>query len=682
MDTSPLTQQARPESFQPKIVQLYQQLFRKPSAYDGALFVPSEGFWRECFLLRPDGPELGRAIDALTPSEMLQIQTTTQSLFSRAVRDCASRNTLAQSNALETIVVFLNHALSQKYTNPSSDIIAVLAGLDNVDAVMPDFVAALDGLIRSDGKDARVRRNAVRAAIAMVSGGYKTSLLSYFMHRDLFPSLMKYINDSSPAHTFEPFLLLGLLANCNKFEFQNPYQLRLNDFVNETTIKKVAAGAAATCAALRDAYLAVQDDAPEGWSITSLLGFGRGKEKQLTPEEVRERFSSLPLNEAAILLAIYDFVNSNKLFGYTFVTASATSDKKGAEESPFATYLSLTSYLLHHAYRTERASLYAEVNLFALRVMVEDPVLCKQICSDSSKRPVRLCRQKAPFLPLVKGDRVLATVIIDILVDAMNHNLRRSLDSNLYCHTISILFRLFTYLSSNRTRLAYHYSHLWRTLLNLVRFMTTYSADLLRTSHISTLASSLTDLITFCISVGDTFLPDPASYDDLYYKVVEAGQTLQTFNSIYKPSSSVGERARSEEPIETLLRVAGHFNSLLFMPDKDKQPRAPSPGPGAASPAGRNTPDSTAGTISRPTSTSARKKHLSPSQVHEIIKQGYDTLSIQAAEELSTWERWREGDWRTELKRTARIAVDDAKAWVVRESERRKDAGASSGGAG
>lgn len=64
--------------------------------------------------------------------------------------------------------------------------------------------------------------------------------------------------------------------------------------------------------------------------------------------------------------------------------------------------------------------------------MIEDPVLCKQICSDSNKRPVRLCRQKAPFLPLVQGDRVLATAIMDILVDAINHNLRRSLDMNLY----------------------------------------------------------------------------------------------------------------------------------------------------------------------------------------------------------------------------------------------------------
>lgn len=36
-----------------------------------------------------------------------------------------------------------------------------------------------------------IRLKAIKAAIAMTSGAYKTSLVSYFTHRDLFPSLMK-----------------------------------------------------------------------------------------------------------------------------------------------------------------------------------------------------------------------------------------------------------------------------------------------------------------------------------------------------------------------------------------------------------------------------------------------------------------------------------------------------------
>lgn len=54
----------------------------------------------------------------------------------------------------QTLTVFLTSILSKKYTNPSSDVITVLAGLDEVDHVISDFVAVLDRIIRngSSGK--------------------------------------------------------------------------------------------------------------------------------------------------------------------------------------------------------------------------------------------------------------------------------------------------------------------------------------------------------------------------------------------------------------------------------------------------------------------------------------------------------------------------------------------------
>lgn len=76
---------------------------------------------------------------------------------------------------------------------------------------------------------------------------------------------------------FEPFALLGLLANYNKFEFQNPYQLRLNDFVNEATIQKIIKTVGSTCQNLRTQFVDIQDDLPEGWTLSNtlnLIGLG------------------------------------------------------------------------------------------------------------------------------------------------------------------------------------------------------------------------------------------------------------------------------------------------------------------------------------------------------------------------------------------------------------------------
>lgn len=76
---------------------------------------------------------------------------------------------------------------------------------------------------------------------------------------------------SSSSQIFNPFTLIGLLANYNKFEFQNPYQLRLNDFVNEDTIQKVIKSVGYTCQGLRDQFVNIQEDLPEAWTLTNTL---------------------------------------------------------------------------------------------------------------------------------------------------------------------------------------------------------------------------------------------------------------------------------------------------------------------------------------------------------------------------------------------------------------------------
>ena len=100
----------------------------------------------------------------------------------------------------------------------------------------------------------------------------------------------------------EPFLLLGILANYNKFEFQNPYRVRLGDFVNENVIKKVIDCVGRACALARDAYVAIQDDSPEEWSVAAALeylglgNYGPGKKnasRTISEETARAQFAAL-----------------------------------------------------------------------------------------------------------------------------------------------------------------------------------------------------------------------------------------------------------------------------------------------------------------------------------------------------------------------------------------------------
>ena len=74
MEVSPLTQQTRPGSFQPKIIGLYDNLFKQ----DDEDLAYSDGFWGEFFLLRPDKAGLRQRLDDLGTDDLLHLQVSVQ----------------------------------------------------------------------------------------------------------------------------------------------------------------------------------------------------------------------------------------------------------------------------------------------------------------------------------------------------------------------------------------------------------------------------------------------------------------------------------------------------------------------------------------------------------------------------------------------------------------------------
>ncbi|KAL7892650.1 DUF1741 domain-containing protein [Trichoderma sp. SZMC 28014] len=630
MEASPLTRQPQPEVFVPKIVELYSTLFKDDDDGD-----KSEGFWREFFLLRPDRPTLRKMLNEIHPADLLLLEGRTRELFSQAIAAVKDGKGSAPLYALDTLSVFLACVLTKKHAHPSSDIIAILAGLDHVDTVFTDFVSTLDGIIRN-GTNLDLRHKAIEVLLAVSAGAYQTTLLTYMIQRDLFPSIMKFIQSSEqPDQDLEPFTLLGILANYNKFEFQNPYQLRLNDFVNEAVIQKVVRCIGNACQTLRSDYVDIQEDLPEGWTLSStlnMIGLGvisPGPKPEKKPvydaAMAKQLFTKLPGQTAAVLLATYDFSHANKLFCFHLVTLASEKDK----ERPISSFLSLTSYLLQHSHLSSRATYYSHLNLMVLRLLIEDPALCKKMCSDESKAHVRLCRQRPPYLPLVKGDRVLATCVLDTMLDGINHNLKRRLDVGLYVLCLGIMLRIISYLSRSRTRLNYHWSEFFRSLLSLIRFLNTYASDLKDLQHIETVLDHVVNLVALSLSAGEAFLPTPAAYDDLFYKVFESGEVLTSFKESYRLGN------RNSNSIDTLINVSAHYKQML---------------------------------TERGSSEKKLPANLTTHQVAEVIKQGYETLSIQAKEGLDGWERYREADEKILLKKLGRTAVGDVMGMVERQN--------------
>ncbi|KAL9099077.1 MAG: hypothetical protein Q9163_005368 [Psora crenata] len=639
MEVSPLTQQERPSLFQPKVDQLYHDLLRQ----DDEALADSDGFWREFFLLRPDKPRLQQRLRSLHPDDLLHLQHETQQLFVRSVQQVKVGKGPMDANAFDTLAVFLVEVLAKKYANQSADIIAIVAGLDEVDVVFVDFATAIEGAIRNGRTD--IREKAIHIALLLTSGAYQTSLVSYFIHRDLFPALMKCIHDLGDATVkSNAFLLLGLLANYNKFELRNPYRLRLEDFVNASIIQQIITAFGASISASRDRYVSIQEDIAEGWTFSSTLSFiGLGvlaPTRPTTPtpkaDDKKEDFGDLPDPSVAVLLGTYDFTIANKIFCFTLISLSAETS---SAEAPFSAFLSFTSYLLHHAYRSSRASMYGLLNLLILRIIIEDLDLCKSLCDSEATISVRLCRQRQPFLPATPKPRPPAAFVLDILIDTINHNLRRNLDLQLYVSTLRLIHRLLSYLMFTRTRFSYHWPLLWQTLLSFLRFLTTYGPGFgTQDPDLSSLFKPFLATLALSVTGGETFLPDPAAYDDLFYKLVEAGDFLSRFKTTFaaqilqssetigiQPASTINES--SAAPIDVLIQVSAHYQDLV-QAERDKGRLGNNP---------------------------------SPREVSRIIRQGYETLRLPAMEGLDRWNRFREGEERATLKRAARVAVEDTR---------------------
>ncbi|KAK4935696.1 hypothetical protein LTR28_010308 [Elasticomyces elasticus] len=169
---------------------------------------------------------------------------------------------------------------------------------------------------------------------------------------------------------------------------------------------------------------------------------------------------------------------------------------------------------------------------------------------------------------------------------------------------------------------SYHWSELWRSLLAFVRFLTAYVDDLKNVPGTDRLIHDLLGLLTFAMTTGEAFLPDPASYDDLFYKLVETGETLTKLRDVYSL-----DKSSSSTSINTLIGVSKHYTALI---EEQK----------------------------------AKSKSLSPREISKIIKQGYETFSIETREGLDRWDKYREADHKATLKKIARVAVADAKVLV------------------
>ncbi|KAK9363207.1 hypothetical protein V1504DRAFT_438082 [Lipomyces starkeyi] len=615
---SPLVRVER-GSLQPKIIGLYHLLFK-----ESAKPPESDGFWVEFFILKANSSALSVMLTEFSAEDLLQMQSIARAVFMRGVRSLSNSNPTIVANALDTLTILIREVLAKQFT--SSEVITVLVGLDRVDREFTEFVDGLERIMRTGSIDLRIA--ALRATLSTVCCTYRTSLINFFIQHDLFAVLVQIIYDNATtSHTFEAFVLLGVLSNYDKLEAYNPYQTRLADFVDESVMQKIVVAVGKTCKEAREDYIAIADDAADGFSLESMIssysGFAKRAKTALLQQDpqitANNAFASLPPLSATILLATSNFVHANKYFSQVLIETKTVAQ----EETPFGSYISLSSYLLQHQHRSERHASYARISMLVHRILVEDFITMQKLVSIECRSSMRLCRQRQPCLPYVKGERFLVEGILDALIGAVRHNMKKALDVPMYILAIGTIHRIISQLKRLRVRLKYHWSELWKSIFSFLRFVTGSSKHLRGIQGMPVLIDDTIRVLVLAFSAGESFLSGAADYDDLFYKLIETGELLSKLSRAY-------DMARENSSVGTLISISEHYNNLI------KERSMFSSG------------------------------HLSSEHVSDIIKTGYDTLSISAQQGIDYWDRYRESDERVFLKRVGWAAVMDAQELLGR----------------
>lgn len=562
-------------------------------------------------------------------------------------------------NTLTVLSTFMQGVFNKNFLSPSSDLIAVFAGLESIDGVFFDLLDNLSSIIKQKHSPEdphssfilSIQVNSIRSATIAAGGAYQTSLASYFTNRDIFGSIMSFVDmQGTEEYVGDAFTLLGILASYDKLEALNPYRTRLADSIDRHGMLKSIQASGHVWQVCFEKYLTLINDGqgtPPSYqgnsgisaynSVAYWIGMG-----QTAGSQNKLQIDSLPLEIISLTLATYEFLNVNNLYAKLLLECPTSNSKiLTSSNPPFANFLSHCTYLFQNQHKTPRAALYARLNLLILRLLVEAPQSSSVpdlLLSDEHRtKGISVCQQRAPNIPVVNSPngRLLIEGVLDALQCAIRFNMKRSLDVEMYILSFTVLFQTLHLLRQAQFGLEYHWSQLWKSIMSLLRFINSHppvhpqsssggssspsDAGSGSSAHVGYVALGrlITLVLASALIHGDLIFSESAQYDDLLYKVMECSQDLDKFCLLFP--------ALIASPSMSVLKAAvSHYSNLLKVSTTSQQQAKPSffSFKSAATPPRPLT--SNPGTNSK----ALASDELTPKKVAEIIRQGYQTLSL------------------------------------------------------
>ncbi|KAK4701231.1 hypothetical protein P7C70_g5010, partial [Phenoliferia sp. Uapishka_3] len=429
-----------------------------------------------------------------------------------------------------------------------------------------DLVSSIDLILQDTSYPTELRHRTLQLALIIVTSINQGSVNAFFLRRDLFSTLVKFMSDPATSpFAFESALLLGILANFRKYEARNPYLVRIEDFVDEVVMRRIIGVVTAICTQTRQLYTSITDDEPPSFiaSLTSLVyslrlselltgGFSlslppapspslKGKGKDNSPDALA------PDQQPLLMESKEEMITPKKEMRDPFLSpenkgkdgeangsGNANGNGKGKEKAEGSS----------SAVKKEESAfgqMPTEVVVILLPfydLFNSNKAFCGLVFADTldgnRELPVSTLRQ--PMLPYSSNRRLPIAAMLDTAVIYLRHNLHKRLDVETYIVCLRLVQRIMQQLKNERVRLDYDWVTLWRSILTLAGFIVSKLEELRSISNrVDDLVAQIFIVLSYAAYWGEAIFPSSTTSVLLHYELLHADVVLNSLSTLIRP---------------------------------------------------------------------------------------------------------------------------------------------------
>ncbi|CAK8690244.1 unnamed protein product [Clavelina lepadiformis] len=639
-----------------KVLLLYDAIFK---GEDVALENPN--FWDEFFLLKVNADYLEKKFEAVTVKELVHYKEDLNLFFCKCSEYILSDHLIRMINATQTLICLFRVVLSHDNGDQSFETIDFLFGFNSADMQMQLLLRALTAILTNNpltpvmDEDEDDERNyppilkslVFQLLLSIISGCdsiNENPLLEYVMveAEQIEDALIEILADpvERSRHGTDVLLTLTLLVNYCKYESMNPYIMKLSVLDNELALNGLASVISSCLSSFNRQFVSKQEETKSSGlfsTITNMVG-------SMFIGDSDEQKQLIKSNEA-VLLALYEAVHLNRnfisvlthshpdtLIGTPPVTPKAgdgagklstpntpTADSTlyvGSTNNVLCTFIEYTSVIMQDTKVKQNVS-SAKLCFLILTCITEDQFANSFLHDDNMIFHIQLHRMPMRHRKLSSGDdarsRPLACWLFDLCSEFLLTHMMKDFPFMQHMRCIGIIHRLMCYQKKFHIRLQYHWKGLWTALLTFAKFVLSNESSFIARwkNGVFVLLTQVVNLFNMFITFGDTFLPSPTSYDELYYEIVRMSQLFDTLHSIVMRYINHAEykdfSTRLNNALVNIRAIIHHFRPKIDKYSKDNNIAT-----------------------------------LTEEEVLGVVRDNYDSLTLRLQDNLDHYERYSE----------------------------------------